>query len=406
MNEVKTADQELVRKVNKSVILNTLRLFAPMSRAELAIKTGLNRSTVSNIISSLMEDGLVHETEQQDSKIGRPGISLMLRPEGGAVIGIEIGVGFISIILTDFVANVLWRDWIDLDPALSQNLILWKTEELIEHALEIARQHGLPALGIGLGVPGLVDTVQGELIFAPNLDWYNVPFYQMWGNRFNLPFYTENEANAAALGEYYYGVARGVDNFVYLSSGVGLGGGVILGGKLYRGKNGFASEIGHMKMDPMGELCGCGKRGCWETQVGPRAVVKRVERALPDHPNSLIHSLLVKDTSKISFQTVVDAARAGDTLCREALDEVAGNLGTGIANLVNVFNPELVVIGGALSLGLDMMMPVIKKTVFAEALPPAEQDLQIASSAHGADACVFGAVAIVLDGIMREMAVV
>lgn len=401
-----TADQELVRKVNTSIVFTVLRLYSPISRAEVAMKTGLNRSTVSSIVNELIDQGYVLETNAKDTKVGRPGISLVLNPGGGAVIGIEIGVGFISIILTDFTAGVLWRERLEIDAALPQITILQQAESLIEQAIEKAAALGYRVLGIGLGVPGLVDTIQGKMIFAPNLKWENVPFRLMWTNRFHLPLYIENEANAAALGEYYFGVAKGVDNFIYLSSGVGLGAGIIIGGQLLRGVKGFASEVGHMRMDSDGEKCGCGRFGCWETQVGPSAVLRRVKEQLKTTPDSAIYSRVQGDLSRLSFGAVVDVASHGDPVCRKALDEVAVNLGMGIANLINIFNPALVVLGGTLCLGISQMMPTIEKTVKSEALMPAQDNLRLAGSAHGADACVFGAVAIVLDEILREAAIV
>lgn len=401
-----TADQELVRKVNTSIVFSALRLYAPISRAELALKTGLNRSTVSSIINSLIDQGLVLEAELQGSKVGRPGISLVLNPQGGAVIGIEIGVAYISIILTDFVASVLWRRRVELASDLNQVDMLQKAESLIEEALAVANDQGLRPLGIGLGVPGLVDNVQGKLIFAPNLRWENVPFRLMWTQRFHLPIYIENEANAAAMGEYYFGAAAGMENTLYLSSDVGLGGGILIDGKLFRGARGFASEVGHMSMDPNGEKCACGRVGCWETQVGPRAVLKRVRIALKDTPESQIHDLVQDDLDHLTFQMVVDAALAGDPVCLRAMEEVAVNLGVGIANLVNIFNPDLVVLGGALSLGETILIPVIRKTVVQEAFLTNTNNLNITASAHGADACVLGAVAMVLDVIFREVAIV
>ncbi|MFN2304169.1 MAG: ROK family protein, partial [Anaerolineales bacterium] len=230
-----TADQESIRKVNTSILLNVLRLQAPISRAELATTTKLNRSTVSNIINKLIDEGLVLELETMEPKIGRPGIALALKPEAGAVVGMEIGVGFISVILTDFVANVLWREWIEISPSKPQIEIISEAEKLIDQALAVAQEKNLRLLGIGLGVPGLVNTRKGELLFAPNLGWKNVPLRLMWNQRFHLPLYVENEANLAALGEYYFGVGREVDNLIYLSSGVGLGGGLIINGKLFKG---------------------------------------------------------------------------------------------------------------------------------------------------------------------------
>jgi len=406
MLKKQTADQESVRKVNTSLVLNALRLHAPISRAELANVTKLNRSTISNIVNVLLEDGLVLEMNAMESKIGRPGIALALRPDGGAVIGIEIGVGFVSVILTDFVANILWREWIEFSTAKPQIEIISEAEKLIDQAISFAEEKYLRVLGIGLGVPGLVNVQKGELLFAPNLGWRNVPFRLMWNQRFHLPLYVENEANLGALGEYYFGVGRDVDNFIYLSSGVGLGGGVIIDGKLFKGGRGFAGEIGHIQRDPLGELCGCGRRGCWETQVGPRAVLQRVKRSIESDSGNLLAKYDSDDLDNLTFNQVVDCALQGDQLCRSALEEVGKNLGTGIADLSNIFNPQMVVIGGAFSYGREIILPVLENTISTETLPAVKEDLNVIFSEHGADACILGAIAVVLDDILREIALV
>ncbi len=398
-----TADQILVRKLNTSLIMDCLRMRGPLSRAGLSAATGLNRSTVSSIINTLLEKNLVRERGFQSStRTGRPGILVELNPDGGCAVGVEIGVDFVSAVLTDFVAQVLWRKRVPSDPEETQDVIIGRAEEIIQEALTIGRERGLPPLGIGLGVPGLVDIHEGTLVFAPNLRWYDVPLRQIWTQRFDLPVFVENEANAAALGEYYFGNAWGVQNLIYLSAGVGLGGGIIIKGKLFRGSNGYAGEIGHMTMNPEGEPCGCGKRGCWETMVGPRAIVRRVKRALENGRESLISSLVENDLNRIDIDVVVRAAHAGDPVARNALEEVGVYLGIGISNLVNAFNPEMVVLGGALSLAGPFLLPVIEETVQKHALPQPRSALTITTSAHGADACVMGAVALVLDEILRE----
>lgn len=401
-----TADQELIRKVNTSIVLNVLRLYAPISRAELAAKTKLNRSTISNIINSLLDEGLVLELDTMESKIGRPSIALALKPEAGAVIGVEIGVGFISVILTDFVANILWREWVEFSLTTAQIEIISEAETLIDQAISIAEEKNLPLLGIGLGVPGLVNTQQGELLFAPNLGWKNVPLRLMWNQRFRLPLYVENEANLAALGEYYFGVGRDVDNLIYLSSGVGLGGGLIINGKLFKGGYGLAGEIGHIQRDPAGEMCGCGRRGCWETQVGPRAVLQRVKRSIEANTGNSLAQYVKGDPNKLTFNQVVDCATQGNQICRSALEDVGRYLGAGIADLANIFNPEIVVIGGAFSYGREILLPILEGTISNETLPAVRQNLRIEFSENGADACVLGAIAVVLDDILREIALV
>ena len=400
---MQTGDQEKVRKINKSIILNTLRLNAPISRARIANLTGLNRGTVSNIVNALLDEGLVSENAQEDSKVGRPGISIGLRSDGGAVIGVEIGVDFIAILLTNFVADTLWETRVETSPSQSQTDIIGQAEVLIDQALAIAQEQHLRPLGMGIGLPGLINIRQGELIIAPNLNWRNVPLRLMWNQRFSLTIYVENEANLAALGEYYFGVARGVDNFIYLSSGIGLGGGIVIDGNLFRGGYGYAGEIGHMQRDPHGERCSCGRIGCWETQVGPRAVLRRVKEEFQIHPEQSLLDACQGDFNNLTFETVVKFALEGDEICRRAIEEVAAYLGEGIADLVNTFNPELIVIGGAFILGKDILEPIINKTIFSSALLPSTDNLRIAFSERGDNACAFGAVAIVLDDILREM---
>jgi glucokinase-like ROK family protein len=406
MSKSQTADQDMVRRVNKSLVLNTLRLHAPISRAEVADRTGLNRSTVTHIVNALIEAGLVSEQPFDRNTVGRPSIALTLRPEGGAVIGVEIGVDFISVLLTNFISQPLWRVWIDTDPACSQSDILAKTEEAIDQAILISRDRQLRMIGIGVGIPGLVDMQKGELIFAPNLRWRNLPLGNRWAKRFNLPVYVENEANLAALGEYYFGIARNVENFIYLSSGIGLGGGILVSGHLFRGGHGFAGEIGHMQRDPNGELCACGRIGCWETQVGPRAVLQRIKKVLQDSPALPRPDGVTEDLKGLTFRKVVNAALNGDPLCLHSIEEAAYHLAVGIADLVNIFNPELVVIGGALSQAQPILQAVIEKTVFSNTLSPSVDQLKIEFSERGKDACVYGAIAIVLDDILRELAIV
>jgi glucokinase-like ROK family protein len=397
-----TADQGTIRKLNTAILLDALRRFAPLSRAELAARTGLNRSTVSIIVNNLIEEGFIQETDLQSAKVGRPGMLLELDPKGGFAVGIELGVDFISVILTDFVARVQWREQVCSDPNEDQISILDRAAALTQHALDYGQSQGLRPLGIGMGVPGLVDLRQGKLVFAPNLHWNNVPLRLIWSQRFNLPIFVENEANAAALGEYYFGIARGVDNFIYLSAGIGLGGGIVIDGKLFRGSNGYASEVGHMTVDPNGELCGCGKRGCWETQVGPRAVLRRVRKTLETGVPSILCDIVQDDLERITFESVVQAARQEDPVALRALQDVGERLGIGVANLVNIFNPELIVLGGALNLASTILLPIVESNMCENALPPACEGVRVAASAHGIDACLMGAIALVLEEILRE----
>lgn len=401
-----TADQVWVRKVNRSLILGKLRKDNFYSRSRLAQETGLNASTVSSIVNDLISENLVIETELLQPEIGRPGRLLELNPNGGCALGAEINVDYLLVIATDFTAKILWRKRVSITPGPDQTATMEQLVAIIQEGLNSPEVNGLTQLGIGVGVPGLVDYHDGRLRIAPNLHWQDVPVLEILKEHFDLPLFVENEANAAALGEYYFGAARGVENFIFLSAGYGLGGGIVLDGKLFRGSYGYASEVGHVTFDAGGDICGCGKRGCWETFVGPRVVERRVRRILRTGADSVVRQKAGGDLEQITFELMLEAASEGDEVALAVLYENGRYLGIGTANLINIFNPEMIVLGGALNLASPFILPVVEETVHAHSLAPNRENVSIVPSAHQADASVMGAVALVLDEILREPALV
>ena len=399
-----TADQAWVRRMNRAIILEVFRTHHTLSRARLAIMTGLNPSTVSNIIGELIQENLIRETDLVHSSTGRPGRLLEINPDGGCALGIEINVDYIEFLITDFAANVLWRQKQASSPEVGQEVIMIEISHLAEKASAFIKSHQSRLLGVGVGVPGLVDVSSGLLKVAPNLKWFNVPVREVLSNYFDCPIYVENEANAAALGEYYFGATRNLQDFIYLSTGFGLGCGYVIGGKLFRGMSGYAGEAGHMIMDINGEQCGCGNRGCWETFVGPRAIEQNVQRSLESGAKSSLQDIANGDLKKITFDDVLEAAKNGDQISLDALKKVAYYLGIGIANLVNLLDVEVIVLGGVLSKACSLIINDIDQVVSSNMLDPEKDHLRIMSSAHGADACVMGAIALVLDDFIREPA--
>ncbi len=402
--KINTADQAWVRRMNRAIILEVFRTHKTLSRARLATETGLNPSTVSSIIGELIQENFLRETDLIQSSTGRPGRLLEINPDGGCALGIEINVDYIEVLVTDFATNVLWRERQTSKADVGQDVIMLQVLQLAKQGSAVISERNSRLLGVGVGVPGLVDVTSGLLRLAPNLQWVDVPVRDVLAGYFNCPIYVENEANAAALGEYYFGAVRNVKDFIYLSSGVGLGSGIVMDGKLFRGMFGYAGEAGHMTMDVNGDLCRCGKRGCWETFVGPRAVEQRVRRSLSFGGKSVLHDMAKGNLQNIVFEDVVEAAQLGDQIAIDALGNVAFYLGIGIANLVNLFNVEVVVLGGALNNASSLLIKDVERFVFANTLAPGREHLKIISSAHGSDACIMGAIALVLDDILREPA--
>ena len=230
-------------------------------------------------------------------------------------------------------------------------------ETLIDEALQYnSETENTRPLGIGLGIVGLVNATEGVLRSAFNLGWRDIPFKALWERRFKLPVFVGNEASIAALGEHYFGAAAGYRDFIYLQASVSaLGAGIFINGKLYQGMGGYAGEVGHIVIDPAGARCSCGKRGCWEA----------VLRAAP--PEDRIAVLAV-----------------------------------GIAGLVNIFNPQLIVLGGPLGRAMEAHLPALLDLVTEQVMMPADSRAEIVISRIRSNACAMGAVALVLDEILRE----
>jgi glucokinase-like ROK family protein len=398
----KTGDQALVRQINLAIILDQLRENAPLSRAALAEKTGLNKTTVSSLVSELIERHLVREIGLDNAGIGRPSVQLTLNPEAGFVVSAEIGVDYVSVISTDFAPHINYKVKKTINSCQDQHEIIEQVLVLLKHAIaENASTHG-SLLGVAAGVPGLVDYATGTVLFAPNLGWKNAELGKILQKEFNAPIFVDNEANLAALGEYYFGAARGFEEVLYISAGAGIGGGIILNGSVMRGKTGFAGEFGHMTMDPEGEVCGCGNRGCWETQASQRALFKYILETIAAGKKSCLQDLLRGNLNSLSVEKVVDAARNDDKLAREAFNQIGSNLGIGIASLVNALNPELVVLGGPISLGWDFLRPSIEHELRNRALRWHQESANIVLARHGADACVMGGVAAVYNHMLAR----
>jgi glucokinase-like ROK family protein len=406
----RTADQNWVRERNLSIVLRYIwEAGGPIARPRLTETSGLNKSTIGTLLAQLQAWNFVREIGTQNVGPGRPGVLIDIHPDAGRIIGAEIGVDFISVVLADLRAQVVWQRKIDTNGAakLGQPQILVQAETLVREAMQQASANGLQVLGIGLGVPGLVDHATGTLLFAPNLGWRDVPLRDMWRSAFQVPVIVENEANAAALGEKMLGVARGCDNFLYLSAGIGLGGGLVIDGKLYGGAGGFAGEIGHMTLVPDGPQCNCGNRGCWETLIGPTAIVDRVRQAATLGHTPLLMALpeINGDVSAICMNHVLQAAALNEPAVLNSFDEVGRYLGIGVASLVNAFNPSLVVLGGVLSLAGPYVLQRAQQEVNARALTAARESVMLRLSAFKFDACVMGGVSLIVREILSNPAV-
>jgi glucokinase-like ROK family protein len=388
-----TADQAFVREVNLSSVLRLIHNEAPLSRAQLAVKTGLNKSTVSSLVEDLLDRNLIHETGINSNGTGRPAMLLEINPEAGAIIGVELGVDFIAIILTNFVGKVLLRKTVVADPAASQKKTFNRALRLIEEAILFCNDKGHRILGLSFSIPGTVELNEGLLIFAPNLNWHNIPIRKIFSEPTGLKVFVENDANAAAVAEHLFGAAQKLNDFIFVFAGVGLGGGLFLNGQLYRGKGGYAGEIGHTSImaEPFQLPCRCGNLGCWETYANQQSIIRRMQLRLNDKQNDLL-----------SIAWIKQAADEGDENAIESIAEAGTAMGIGLAGLVNIFNPEKIIIGGPISVVGQYLLPSIQKSVNKYSMAEIAIQTEVSLSEFGADASLVGAAAIVVDDILRN----
>ncbi|MEP6788963.1 MAG: ROK family transcriptional regulator, partial [Acidobacteriota bacterium] len=332
---ITTGNHGFLRQQNLSGVINLLYENAPVSRAELARLTGLNKATISSLIGELIENRFVREIgESTDKRAGRREVLLDLDPRHGCIISAEIGVGFISLICTDFTADIVWRHR-EKTREVEPVKVLGETIKLIRRARSTGERKCGPLLGVAVGMPGLIDQKSGTLLFAPNLGWSNVDVLKTLTDSIAVPVFIGNEATFAALGEKYFGVARGANDVLYVSAGIGIGGGLIIGGQLYNGAAGVASEFGHMTMEPGGRKCACGNFGCWETLASQTSLFRLVGDAIAAGAQSILSTF-----GGLTVGNIVEAAEKGDAVALDALNITGTHLGVGMDALVKTLNPE------------------------------------------------------------------
>jgi len=381
---MKTADQVLVKQINKMIVLNTIYKKRPISRAEIAKVTGLNKSTVSALVDELLTEELVLEMGTGESQGGRKPVNLSINKEVGNIIGIDLGVNYILSIMTNFAGEIIWEKRIDLQHTHnSPGQRIADLQNLIQETIENAFQTVRGIIGIGIGVPGIVNYEQGLILSAPNLGWENIELRSIIEQKFGVPVFIDNEANAGAIGEKWFGAGKRADEFLYISAGTGIGAGIIINNELYRGSRGLAGEIGHMTVSLDGIPCSCGNTGCLEEYSSEKALF----RYMKEH-------ICVEE---LTIFNIIDNAIAGDDASRRAFEYVGKYLGIGVANLINAFNPQLVIIGNSLPLAGDILMDELRKEAEKRCFASKYFSVKILPSQLNMHACAMGAAALVIS---------
>ncbi|MFZ3062470.1 MAG: ROK family protein [Actinomycetota bacterium] len=282
-------------------------------------------------------------------------------------------------------------------PLKSAKAVIDGVIHLIDELFSAAGAGPASVRGIGLGVPGMVDFKKGIVVFSPHLPLRNTPFKKLVQAHYHLPTFLDNDASLAALGERCYGAGKGVSNLVMVTIGTGIGGGIILNDKIYRGVTGSAAEIGHMVIDIHGPRCQCGNFGCFEELASGDAIARRARAALKKPSHSLMLDMVEGNLRKITGEVVALAAKRGDKLARQILEDVGFVVGIGLTNIVNIFNPEMIILGGGVMEGDEFIIKVAREVVAKRALIPNKDVVKIVHAKLGNQAGILGAAALVLQ---------
>lgn len=311
------------------------------------------------------------------------------------VIGVDLGGTKIYTALAAEDGQVLAEVKIPTEAGKGLSHVVERIVESVEQVQRAAPPKTVRALA--LGAPGPLDTVKGIIHLAPNLQWQNVPIKQILEERLSLPVLLDNDANLAALGEHVFGAGRGEENMVYITVSTGVGGGLVLGGRLYRGSTDGAGEIGHMTVSPGGSLCSCGNRGCLEAVASGTAIAREARELVDRGGGRRILAEAGGDPGLITAAVVAKAAAAGDPEAASIVREAVRFLGIGIANILNLLNPSLVVLGGGVMETGELVWEGIRREVRARALEAARAGARLVPAGLGGRAGVMGAIALALQ---------
>ncbi|GAB6256336.1 ROK family transcriptional regulator [Peribacillus sp. N1] len=387
---------KLMKSINRSLILNIIREKGPISRADIAKLTKLTPPTVSSFVKELLQAEIVIERNLGESSGGRKPTLLTLSEDMFHVIGMDVGSQNIKTILTSITGKVIKKSVVPLPAQTTNETLLSLMIDSVSGILDHTKIDEEKIVGIGVSMHGIVDVEEGSSVFAPNLNLQDIPIKRVLEERFNMMVKVENDGRAMSLGELWFGNGAGIDSFVCINVGRGIGAGIIINGKLYHGSHFISGEIGHMIIDIDGPQCTCGNYGCLQTFASGPSIVEWVKKEMRLGHSSLLTNLTKGDLEKVTGELIYLSALEGDTLCKTALQQAGRYLGVGITNVIHTVNPRRIIIGGGVSNAGDLIMDNIIQTVNQRALTNPAKQTEIILSKFGDDATAMGAVALIL----------
>lgn len=391
-----------IKSRNMSTILLMLLRYEQISRVSLARQTGLSTTTITNLIAELIDAGIVEQEHEpnnppQRRSVGRPQVALNLVPGARYAVGIHFDVGSVRINVMDLLANIVSSDTFEHPLDSPAESVLKDTRELTKTVIHQANIDRKKIVGVGVGASGLVEPFTGVNVVAPNMNWHNIPLKDYFANALRLPVIIDNNVRAMALGEALFGVGKDVYSLAFVYARIGVGAGIVVGGQLYYGGGAGAGEIGHMTIQPHGgPQCRCGNTGCLETLISEPVILRKADQIIQQQPNGRLAQAMQEEPGR-RIKRVFAAAQAGDSTTQQMLEEHGYYMGVALANLVNILNPELLILGGILAEGSDTLLPIIQDTMRHRAFAGLGDTVQLAAPSFNHNSGVIGAASLALN---------
>ncbi len=404
MNEIKVS-RELGKQINSKLILNLIKA-GPISRAEIAAESGLSAATVSNLTSELMDQGLIRESGVGEASRGRPPVLLSLISSARFVVGVKVMPGSLVAVVTDLDAEVIAHRELEysgvpvrqdgsLDTTPAE--VVEKVTQLVEQVIKDAGIERSDILGVGLGLAGFIDSNAGVCRYSPFFGWSDVNLASPLTSALGLDVYLENDVNSLTIAEQWFGHGRGYQHFVVVTVGRGIGVGFVLNGRFYAGHEGGVGELGHITVMPDGPTCSCGRQGCLEMMASDRALIQAARESIAKGNLGVL-----TDSEDITVEALVAAADSGDDTARSLIAESGRWLGIGLATIVNLLNPELIIVAGEGVEAGDLRLEPMRLALSEGRFDSLGTDMKLVVESSGDVTWARGAACVVLSEFFRS----
>ncbi len=383
----------LMKNMNMANVLERIQQTNGISRAQIAKDTGLTPATVTNLVSELLKDGVIKECKTGESNGGRRPIILKMNPGKYAIASVYISPDKIEFMLLNLLAEEIYYSYIDYGKANDINECI---EFIASHYNSAKNSFRRKIIGVSIGMHGIVDTSSGTSVFAPNLGWHNVELKKILEKKIDAPIFIDNDVRLMTLAEVWFGKAKNVSDMVYLYIGKGIGSTIIAGKEVYGGSSSAAGEIGHFSIDANGPLCSCGNRGCLQSFANTTAIEQYIKDAILATGSS---TALTRNSTP---DELVSAYKNGDEASQLVFEKEASYLTIAIGNIINMLNPEMIVIDSAINGFSELIIPYIEKQLPNRSMKYQREACSIKHSALGKKAVLKGGAALVFKQVYRQ----